>query len=188
MEKTTKKQLFGGLLVVMLITTIGAVIASAQTFGTTDDTLRCGFWGGRPMHGRPAVFPDLDEIQIAELEELRENLEEQGATCAEIRAAIKEKLEEWGIELQIPEFTDEELDERLDDAIARTEQRLDVLKRMQELRASGESWENIRDVIQDEFDLDCPLGDGQGMIFRQGFRRGPCRGLRSIMSSSESDV
>jgi len=183
MEKTNKK-LVGGLMVVMLIATIGAVIASAAS---EDDTEQSTFWGRRAMYRPQPFFSELTEEQKAEIQEIESSTKEE-ATPEEIRAAIKEKLEEWGVELQIPELTDEELDERLDNAIERTEQRLEILQRRKELREQGYSYEEIREMMQEEFGLEAPAGEGQGMMFGHGFRCGPCRGPRGFMSDGEPDL
>jgi DNA-binding transcriptional MerR regulator len=195
MEKSNKK-IVGGLIVVMLIVTIGAVIVSATG---EDDIEQSNFWSRRQMC-RPGpfisnsteplpFFSNLTEEQQAEINELITSLKDQGTNFSEIRAAIKEKLEEWGVELQIPELTEEELDERLDNAIERNEQRLEILYREKELRDEGYTWDEIRDIIQEEFDLEFSAGEGQGMMFGHGgFHCGPCRGSRGFMSDGEPDL
>ena len=50
-------------------------------------------------------------------------------------------------------------------------------------------WEEIRDIIQEEFELESPAVEGQGMMFRHGFRRGPCGGPCGVlMYGEESDL
>jgi hypothetical protein len=143
MKKTSKK-ILGGLMVGMLVATIGAVIASAQPF-----------------------FSDLTDEQKAELKETRDALMEEGATCQEIKDAMHEQLESYGIEFPTRE-------EILDKRIEQTEQRLEILKRTRELieNNSDITREEIREIIEEEFDLEYPYGEG--MMHRRGFRRGSC--------------
>ena len=85
----------------------------------------------------------------------------------EINEAITEKLDEWGI-----------LDNRLDDAIEQTEMRLEILNRQKELREQGYSWDEINDLIQEEYGLES-FGHGYpGMDFGLGPQEGRCRGFR----------
>ena len=44
--------------------------------------------------------------------------------------------------------------------------------RTNELRDQGYSWEEIDDIIQEEFDLEYPTGFGHGKMFGRGFGRG----------------
>ena len=171
MNKTSKK-LVGGFLVVMFIATIGVIIVSAQNDETSDDTFPQNplpFLGRHEMNRlgpnpfacnltKPGpFFYNLTEEQKSELEDLIKNLKDQGANFSEIRNAIQEKLDEWGV-----------LDKQLDNEIAQTEQRLKILNREKELRDQGYSWEEINQIIQDEFGLDVPIGVGQDMMFRHG--------------------
>lgn len=57
---------------------------------------RPGF--GRFGHGRSGLFGQLDEEQRNALHEKIQSLRDQGASRKEIRQAIKEMLDEWGIE------------------------------------------------------------------------------------------
>ena len=106
MKKTTK-QILGGLMVFVLIGTIGAVVVSAHPF-----------------------FSELNEDQIAELKDLRETLQDEGASCEEIHEAMREQLESYGIDLPTR-------DEMLDKQINSTKQRLNILERKKELREEG---------------------------------------------------
>ncbi len=146
-----KKQgtrIVGGLMVAILIATIGAVLVSAETenAGETED------WH-LPLHSRGSMFRnqtfdnELTDEQQAEIDALITNLNEQGASSEEIREAVFAKLSEMGI-----------LDERLDNAIEQTEQRLEILNREQELRDQGYSWEEINEIIQEEYVLEHPSG------------------------------
>jgi len=155
MKKTSKK-IFGGILVVMLIATIGAVVASAHPF-----------------------FSDLTDEQRQGMRDLVQDLKEEGATREEIREAMRVQLEEYGYELPTQ-------DEMLDKRIENTEQRLQVLYRIKELRQDPDlTQEQIREIIQEEFDLELPE-DGQGMMYRHRGRFGP-RGPCGIMTGEETE-
>ena len=151
MKKITK-QIFGGLMVLAILGTIGAVVVSAH----------------------PGFFSELTDEQKAELKETRETLIEEGATCEEIREAMHEQLESYGIDLPTR-------DEMLDERINSTKQRLNILERKKELREEGYEWEEINEIIQEEFDIEYPLHEGKGMGYRRGFNRGSCMGPRNCM-------
>ncbi|MFX1555255.1 MAG: hypothetical protein ACFFBV_15130 [Promethearchaeota archaeon] len=173
MKKASKK-LAGGFMVVMLIATIGTVIASSADDETTEDdtkhTTFWGFWGrGTMRFGSENLFYELTDEQEEEIMQIKETMIDEGATCEEIREAIMQKLDEYGI-----------LDKRLDNAIEQTQQRLKILERQKELRAEGKTWEEINEIIQEEFELEFP--DGEAMMSQHGFRRGFCGGPRSFMS------
>jgi len=175
--KTTHKKLVGGLLVGILIATVGAAFATGQTDDTTDDTIpQIPFGGRHGMNGLGPFASELTDAQQSELEDLMTTLRDQNATPEEIRTAIQEKLDEFGV-----------LDTQLDNEIAQTEQRLTILNRQKELRNEGYSWEEIRNIIEDEFDLQNTTGAGQDMMFEHGFERGPCGGSRGFITSEESD-
>ena len=146
-----KKQgtrIVGGLMVALLIATIGAVLVSAET-ENADETEDWDL----PFHDRGNMFGpqtfdnELTDEQQAEIDVLITNLNEQGASSEEIREAVFAKLSEMGI-----------LDERLDNAIEQTEQRLEILNREQDLRDQGYSWEEINEIIQEEYVLEHPTG------------------------------
>lgn len=99
----------------------------------------------------------------------------------DLQTTIQQKLEEYDIEMPTR-------DEMLDKQIERTEQRLEILNRQKELREEGYEWEEIRDIIEEEFDLELPDGEGQGMMFGHNFRCGSCRGPRGFISGEESDI
>jgi len=177
--KPTHKKLVGGLLIAMLIATIGAAFATAtgQTDGTTDDATPQIPFGGRHEMNRLGPFTsELTDTQKTEFEGLMATLRNQNATPEEIKTAIQEKLDEFGV-----------FDTRLDTEIAQTEQRLTILNRQKELRNEGYSWDEIRTIIQDEFNLQNTTGVNQDMMFGHGFERGPCGGLRGFNSSEEPD-
>lgn len=176
--KTTNKKLIGGLLVGMLIATIGAAFATpGQTDGTSNDTTpQIPFGGRHGMNGLEPFAYDLTEEQQAEINETITSLRDQGANSSEIRAAIQEKLDEYGV-----------LDTQLDNEIAQTEQQLTISNRQKDLRNEGYSWEEINSIIQDEFDLQNTTGIDQDMMMGHGFERRPCRGPLDFNPSDESD-
>jgi hypothetical protein len=145
MKKTSKK-ILGGILVVMLVGTIGAVVASAH----------------------PGFFSELTEEQKEELKQLKQELRDSGATWEETKEAMQEQLEEYGIEMPTRE-------EIIDMKIEKTQQRLDILERTKELIQENPEITNeeIKEIIQSEFDLEIPDGDGFGKMHHRGFRRGP---------------
>ncbi len=138
--RNTNKKLVGGLLIGLIITAIGAVLATAETDDTIDETTI-----PIPPEGKHGIRPfsyNLTEEQQAELENLMTTLREQNATRNETQAVIQEKLDEYGV-----------LDTQLDNEITQTEQRLIILNRQKELRDQGYSWDEINTIIQEEFDL-----------------------------------
>lgn len=111
------------------------------------------FWGCR------GFFTELTDEQKEDLQE-----------------TMQQKLEEYGIEMPTR-------DEMLEQQIEQTEQRLEMLKRQKELREEGYEWEDIQEIIQDEFDIEFPVG-GRGMRFGHGL----CGGFREVMPNEESDL
>ena len=68
--------------------------------------------------------------------------------------------------------------EILDMKIERTKQRLEILERTKELIQENPEITNeeIREIIQSEFELEMPNGDGNGMMHHRRFCRGPGSG------------
>ncbi len=153
MKKTTKK-LAGGLIIALVLATIGAVLVTADD--TDDDTEDILEWN-MPFRGRGIFSTDLTDEQQAELEDLIASISEEGETPDEIREAVNQLLDEWGI-----------LDERLDNAIENARNQLAMLERANELRDQGYSWDEINDIIQEEFDIDYPIDFGQDMMSGHG--------------------
>lgn len=175
--KTINKKLVGGLTVVMLVATIGAVFVTAQTNGTgTDTTPQKTFWGRRQMNGFGLFAANLTEEQKAELQTLVTTLKSQNATCQEIQVAIQQKLDEFGV-----------LDKQLDNEITQTEQRLTILNREKELRTQGYNWTDIQQMIQDEFNLQNTTGFGHERMPGRGFDRGSCGGPREFSPHEKPD-
>ena len=174
--KTTHKKLVGGLLVGLLIATVGAAFATGQNNDTTDDTAsQISFRGGHGMNGLESFAYNLTDAQQTELEELITSLREQNATPGEIRTAVQEKLDEFGV-----------LDTQLDNEIAQTQQRLTILNKEKELRNEGYSWGEINTIIHDEFGLQNTTGIGPDVMHGQGFRHGLCGGPHGFTSSEKS--
>jgi hypothetical protein len=174
--KTTNKKLVGGLLIGLLFSAIGAVIATAQTDATINETTPSILFGGRHgMNGLGPLSTYLTDEQQAELNDTIASLRDQNATHEEIQAAIQEKLDEFGV-----------MDIQLDNEIEQTQQRLTILNREKELRGQGYSWDEINTIIQEEFDLENTTCMGFGMTFDQGFGPGPHGGgPHNFMSGEE---
>jgi len=182
--KTTHKKLVGGLLISLLIATIGAAIATGATDDLADDTTddattdtapAMPFGGHRGMMGFGPFGYNLTVEQQTELEDLMTSLRDQNATPDEIRTAIQEKLDEFGV-----------LDTQLDNEIAQTEQRLTILNRQKELRNEGYSWDEINSIIEDEFGLENTTGISWGIMGGHGeFGYGPHGGSRDCIAPEE---
>jgi hypothetical protein len=157
MKKTSKK-IFGGILVVMLLATIGAVVVSAH----------------------PAFFSELTDEQKEELKEIRQTLKDEGATWEEMRESMREQLEEYGVEMPTRE-------EILDHKIELTEQKLEILNRIKELVVENPeiTRDEIREIISEEFELELPE-NGNGMMYRHKGRCGRF-GPRGFMSGEETE-
>ena len=103
--KTKSKKLVGGLLVGMLIATIGAAFATGQPIGTTKDMAPTILVEGRQgmiekgseMITVGSSASGLTDAQQTELNKLITSLVDQKATPEQIQAAIQEKLGEYGI-------------------------------------------------------------------------------------------
>ena len=157
MKKASKK-IFGGLIVISLLATIGAVVVSAS----------------------PGFFSDLTDEQKEGLRALREELRDEGATWEEMREAMDEQLEEYGVELPTRE-------EILDHKIEQTEQKLEILNRIKELVEENPeiTRDEIREIISEEFELELPE-NGNGMMNRHKGRCGRF-GPRGFMSGEETE-
>ena len=192
--KTTHKKIAGGLLVCVLIATIGAAVATGQTNGTTpvmpEKDYQKMTWNGdnqtnttRPfgrnhqgMMGFGMFGYNLTTEQQTELKQLMTSLREQNATPDEMRTAIQEKLDEFGV-----------LDTRLDNEIAQTEERLTILNREKELRNEGYSWNNITSIIEDEFGLENTTGFALDIMGGCGGPGLPHGGPQDFTPPEESD-
>lgn len=157
MNKKSKK-IAGGILAVMLIGTIGAVIASAH----------------------PGVFSELTDEQKEEIYDLKQELIDAGASREEIKETMRAQMEEYGVELPTRE-------EMLDKRIEQTEQKLEILKRTKELIQENPdiTKEEIREIIEEEFGIEIP--DCMGMKPRHGYGHGLCKRPRGSMSDEESE-
>lgn len=79
------------------------------------------------------------------------------------------------------------LDQQLENEITQTEQRLQILNREKELRNQGYGWDEIRSMMQDEFDIQNYTNDDHDMLNEQGFGRESSRGPCDFMFGEESD-
>lgn len=104
-------------------------------------------WEHRSRRLPYPYYPGLTTEQKQELNETTANLRQQNATPQEIRAAIQEKLEEFGV-----------FDNQLNSAINQTQLRLTILNREKELRTQGYNWSQIKTMIQEEFSQNATLG------------------------------
>jgi DNA-binding transcriptional MerR regulator len=172
--KTKNKKMAGGLLIGLIVTAVGAVIATAQIDTATDQIITPILNEGK--YGPEPFTYNLPEEQQAELEDLMATLREQNATRDETQAAITEKLDEYGI-----------LDTQLENEIEQTEQQLTILNRQKELRDQGYSWNEINTIIQEEFNLENMTCMGCGIEQSWGFRQGPCGGSHKFMPDDEFD-
>jgi Spy/CpxP family protein refolding chaperone len=153
-----RKKLIAGLMAAMIITTIGAVYATEQTDGATTNTTPQKIFRDKQDLNRTMPFEcNLTAEQQTELQELLTTLRDQNATPQQIRAAIQEKLDEFGV-----------FDMQLETQIAQTQQRLAILNREKELRGQGYNWTEIQTIIQNEFNLQNTTYD-PGMIYEPGF-------------------
>jgi hypothetical protein len=175
MKKSSKK-LIGGLMIGMLLATIGVALAREHTNDTTGTfTERPQFKGGRCMGGPLPFFYNLTDEQQTEIDALRQQLMKQNATATEIRTAIQAKLDEFGV-----------FDKQLDSEIQQTEQQLQILNREKELRNLGYGWDTIQQTIHDEFNVTTPIGADYGH-FGHGFGRGSYNGPYDFIPDNASD-
>ena len=97
----------------------------------------------------------------------------------DLQAMMQQKMEEYGVEMPTQ-------DELLKKQIQQTEQRLERLNRQRELREEGYEWEDIQEIIQEEFGLEFPEA-GQCMQFGHGFRHGASCGPFGPMADKNSE-
>ncbi len=170
MKKTTKK-LLGGVAIVLLLATIGTAFVTAETSDSSEDEKMFG--DCMPQGQKGLEFgSELTEDQVVELQSLRESLIESDATEEEIHDAIAQKLIEFGIDVPTR-------DDMLDSKIESTSQHLSILTRQKELRELGYSWEEIQDIIAEEFEVEPMENMPPG-----GMRGGQTQGLFGGMGSS----
>lgn len=165
MKNSTTKKIAGGLIFAILLATIGAVLGTADTGDDADKTEDGHMpFGERSRFGKEGFYSDLTLEQQEEIDELITNLNEEGTTPEEIHESVFNLLDSWGL-----------IDEKLDTSIARTEERLEILYRKAELRDEGYSWEEIEDILKEEYDLDSFMTQHHGMRGMRG-RMGCFRG------------
>ena len=157
MRKSTQKKILGGTLIVAFLATLGAVLVTAETDDITkDENTFLGFECDRRMGDRQPFFSELSEEKQQEINKLSQQLIEEDSTPEEMRTAIGEKLAEFGVELP-------DRDEMLDEQIQHATQHLEILDLKKQLREEGYSWEEIQDVISEEYDLDSFINHPGGM-------------------------
>ena len=178
MNKTTRKKLFGGALIFALLASAGAVLVTAETDDTTDQKDWNSFGFGRPMGHHQSYYSELTEEQQTEIDEIRETMMQDGAAKDEIQEAINEKLREYGLEIPTR-------DEMLDNEIERTTQRLEILERQKELREQGYDWDEIQEIISEEFDMTVSYFGNPGLMHGPGGHRPRGGGFCEEPSSEE---
>ena len=144
--KKQRTRIVGGLMVAIIMATIGTVLVSAENENADEtEELHLPFHGKEGLTRYRTFEDELTDDQQAEIDALITSLNEEGASNEEIREAVYTKLDELGI-----------MDKRLDTAIEQTEQRLEILNRENELRDQGYIWEEINEIIQEEYVLEHP--------------------------------
>ena len=135
------------------------------------------------MNGEHPFFSELTEEQREEIKEMKETMEEEGKTQEEIREAIKQQLETYGIEIPT-------MEERINNAIVQTEKKLEILEYTKELLESNPDLtkEEIRNLVEEEFDIELPEFDENGMRFRHGFRGKHLEDFQSGCTYNTQDI
>jgi len=90
-DMEVKKMTVGIILSLVFIIVVGAVFALAET--NTEKS-----WSFQGKHHKMGFASQLTEEQMITLHETKMELREQGASWEEMRDAMKELYEEWGIE------------------------------------------------------------------------------------------
>jgi uncharacterized protein YpuA (DUF1002 family) len=167
MKNKISKKIIGGLIVVSILATIGAVIVSADINENGKDKN----WPFR-FKARHQFFSELTEEQRDEIKEIKDTMLEEGKTKEEIREAIKLQLESYGIEVPT-------IEEKLDNSIANTEQKLDILNYIKEALDENPDLtkEDIRNLVEEEFDIEFPEFNEDEMNFKHGFKGRHCKGF-----------
>ena len=166
MKKSTQKKIIGGTLIAVFLSILGAVLVTAELDGTEDtddDTTDFPDFGfGRKLCGREPYMSKLTEEKQEEIYNLRQSLLEENATMEEIREAINDKLTEFGIEVPTR-------DDLLGDQIERTTQKLEMLEVQKQLREDGYTWDEVDDILVEEYNVTMPM-DHHGMMGPRGGR------------------
>lgn len=174
--KTTHKKLVGGLLIGMFIASIGATFATGAIDNASTSTPIPPIETSHGMYGIGPFASNLTDEQQTEIWTLITTLRTNNATPEEIKTAIQNKLDEFGV-----------LDTWLVSEITHTENQLTILNRQKELRDKGYSWEEIRNITQDEFDPQNMTGLDQGFVNDTGFDHGLCGGSYGFIPPEESE-
>jgi len=166
MKNKKSKKIIGGLIVASILATIGAVLVSADINENNENkNWFFNFRGKQSMNEIHPFFSELTEEQREEIKEIKETMEEEGKTSKEIREAIKLQLEAYGIEIPT-------IEERIDNVIANTGKRLEVLEYIMEILAENPELtrEEIRNFVEEEFDIELPESGEKCVNVRHGFR------------------
>jgi hypothetical protein len=173
MKNKISKKIIGTLIVLSIIATIGAVIVSADSDEDNEEkNLPIGFFGRHPKCRKNPFLSELTDKQREEIKEIRETMEEEGKTPDEIREAIKQQLESYGIEIPT-------IKERIDIEIEKTEKKLEILEYIKELLSENPDLtrEEIRENVESKFDIELPDFNEEGMNFRHKFRGRGCNNI-----------
>ncbi len=123
-----------------------------------------GTGGGRPDGGRFPFMDDLTEEQQEAIRALINEMREDGASREEIREAVHEQLEDWGIELPEPGAGRGERLPFWDDLTEEQQAELEAM--IDEMREDGATREDIREAVHaqlEEWGIDAPEpGEGGG--------------------------
>lgn len=175
--KTTHKKLAAGLLIGTLIASIGATFATGALDDPTINTSVLPPTNTtQGMYGIGPFASNLTDEQQTEIWSLITSLRDENATPEEMKVAIQNKLNEFSV-----------LDTWLSSEITQTEKKLAILSRQKELRDEGYSWADIRNITQDEFDLQNMTGLDLGLMNDAGFHHGPRGGSDGFIPPEEPE-
>lgn len=137
-----------------------AIVALVVLFTAVDNGLAQGRRGGDHRggygmgHQHAPFWSELTETQQAELETLIQSMRDDGASREEIRDAVHNQLEEWGVEFPDHPRLLDHVGDQLTDA---QKEELEAL--IQTLKGQGASHSEIRDAIHaqlEEWEIELP--------------------------------
>ncbi len=148
MEVTKTNKNIGLILVSVLVVSAisGGIILT--TYASDDGGI------GRFNRG-PCNFGDLSDVQREEIEDMVQDMHENGASKEEIKAAVESKLTEWGIE--VPKFEQPRKPQWWSELT--DEQKEEIITIKEILIEAGASKEEIRDAIKmklEEWNIEIP--------------------------------
>jgi Spy/CpxP family protein refolding chaperone len=149
-----------------------AIIAVSSVDARGRGHRRPGHRGGNISFSRALSRLDLTEAQRTEVDAKIAELREAGATKTEIREAVVQLLEGFGVE--VPPFLKGRVERLLSELDLTDEQRIAIDEKVAELREAGATKSEIREAISqllDEFGVEVPddLFDRRGPRRRFGF-------------------